>query len=221
MKTRAMILALLMALPVSALGCTGTAEAPAAMPVLSELYSPPPAATPTPAPTARPMPTPAPTPEPNDQYDRRTIWMQGVTADPAWSEYGGDNFSEILLWLLYQYKLAPEAACGIAANMWYESSFQPTVEADTGSYGLCQWVGVRKTRLREWCCANGYDGDTVEGQLAYMMHELESYSVELTGSARACAESFCRVFEVPPDTEMQAGLRGDYAEALYARFFGR
>lgn len=221
MKTRAMILALLMASPLLALGCTGTMKAPAAVPILSEVYSPPPAATPTLAPVAKPTPTPAPTPEPNGQYDRRTIWMQGADIDGAWAEYGGDGFSEIAARLLYQYDLPPEAVCGIAANMWYESSFQPAACSPDGSYGLCQWLGVRRDRLGSWCAENDYAADTAEGQLAYMMHELESYPLALTGSARECAESFCRVFEVPPNMGTQARLRGDYAEELYARFFGQ
>lgn len=222
MKKRCLIPTLLLLLLLS--GCAGTAEAPAAVPVLSETYSPPPTATPTPTPAPSPIPTPAPTPvpspEPNGQLDRRTAWMEGADIDAAWADYGGDGFAEIMLRLLYQYGLTPAAACGIAANMWYESSFRPDACSVDGSYGLCQWLGTRRDGLRSWCGAQDYDADTAEGQIAYMMHELESYSVALTGSARECAESFCRVYEVPPNGQMQAKLRGDYAEALYERFFG-
>ncbi len=223
MKKHGMILAPMLVL--LALGCAGTPDAPAAVPALSEVYSPPPAATPAPAPAATPAPTatpaPSPAPAPNEQFDRRTIWMEGADIDAAWSDYGGDGFSEIVARLLFQYGLPPEAVCGIAANMWYDSSFQPPACSADGSYGVCEWLGVRRTRLWSWCGANDYEADSVEGQLAYLMHELESYPVELTGSARDCAESFCKIFEAPPDAATQARLRGDYAEALYARFFGR
>lgn len=218
MKIRCLIPTLLLLLLVS--GCAGSA----AVPVLSETYSPPPTATPTPTPAPTPMPTPALTPvltpEPNGQLDRRTAWMEGADIDAAWADYGGDGFAEIMLRLLYQYGLTPAAVCGIAANMWYESSFRPDACSVDGSYGLCQWLGARRDGLRSWCGAQDYDADTTEGQIAYMMHELESYSVALTGSARECAESFCGVYEVPPNVRTQAKLRGDYAEALYERFFG-
>ncbi len=200
--------------------CWIGAETPTLPPLVSAEYIAP-TPDPTPIPTPRPTPesTPIPTPEPNDQLDRRTVWMEGAEIDPAWKEQEGDCFSEIMARLLFQYDLTPEAACGIAANMWYESSFQPCVASVDGSYGLCQWVGDRKTRLYDWCYTNGYDGDTVEGQLAYMMYEMESYSVDLTGTAYECAANFCRVFESPPNAATQARMRGNYAEELMDRFF--
>lgn len=197
---------------------TYAAEAPRA---LSAEYIPP---TPSPTPVPTPAPTPSPTPKPvepeqNEQYSRATIWMLDAEIDPCWAEQEGDNFSEIMARLIFQHGMTEEAACGIASNLWFESGFQPDIGSVDGSYGLCQWLGCRKTWLINWCYENDYDVATVEGQLFYMMHELEKYPVDLTGDAYACAESFCRIFEAPGNVSVQARMRGDYAADLFERFF--
>lgn len=65
----------------------------------------------------------------------------------------------------------PAAACGVIANIYKESSFRLSARAD-GSYGLCQWLGERRTELTSWCTNNGFDYTTLTGQLRYMQHEL-------------------------------------------------
>lgn len=185
--------------------------------VSEEYIAPTPDPTPTPVPIPTPKPTPVPEPEANDQLDRRTAWMEDAEIDPAWSEYGGENFSEIINRLVNQYGLPMEAACGIAANMFYESRWEPQRYAydGSGSYGLCQWLGGRCSRLWSFCEANGLDGTTVEGQIAYMMDELARYpGVELTGDPYSVGYTFCVFFEAPNDVYTQARMRAQYAEEI-------
>lgn len=64
-------------------------------------------------------------------------------------------------------------ACGILANIWQESKFNPT--AGSYYYGLCQWGGGRRSNLSTWCTDNGYDPASVKGQLEFMDYELKTF----------------------------------------------
>ena len=65
------------------------------------------------------------------------------------------------------------AACGVLANIEAESNFSLTAYGDGGtSYGLCQWLGDRRSSLVSWCTNNALDYTTLTGQLKYMQHEL-------------------------------------------------
>ena len=68
------------------------------------------------------------------------------------------------------------AVCGIMANIQCESSFNPGDKVlDTNnlySYGICQWNGSRFTRLKQ-CRPTDYH--TLNGQLNYLVYELERY----------------------------------------------
>lgn len=68
------------------------------------------------------------------------------------------------------------AACGILANIYSESSFNPTASViDTNgktSYGICQWNGVRFDALKSYCSQYGYDYKTLNAQLKYLQYEL-------------------------------------------------
>ena len=67
------------------------------------------------------------------------------------------------------------AICAILANMEHESSFRTDIIGDNGtSYGLCQWHAGRWTNLKNFCSDNGYDVASIEGQMAYMDHELQT-----------------------------------------------
>lgn len=69
------------------------------------------------------------------------------------------------------------ATCGILANIYHESGFNPNaefVEADGSlSYGICQWNSGRLTNLKTYCANNGYSYTSIEGQLKFLKHELE------------------------------------------------
>ena len=78
------------------------------------------------------------------------------------------------------------AACGILGNLHVETGgtfspdvYNPNDSGGTRSFGICQWndgagAGNRFGQLISWCAANGLDANGLEGQLAFMQHELES-----------------------------------------------
>ena len=89
-------------------------------------------------------------------------------------------------------------ACGMMANMYHESHFMPTV--GNYYYGICQWGGGRRSNLFTWCEANGYDPNTVKGQLHFMNHELTTSYVntynqlqQVANSAEGAGEA-CNIF---------------------------
>ncbi len=71
-----------------------------------------------------------------------------------------------------------EVTCGLMGNFATESCGFKTSASDGSkyaAYGLAQWQGGRKTGsdgLLKWCANNGYDSTTIEGQTAFMLHEL-------------------------------------------------
>ena len=78
------------------------------------------------------------------------------------------------------------AACGILGNLHVETggtfspaTYNPNDSGGTRSFGICQWnngraAGDRYGALTTWCAANGYDAYSLEAQLRFMQHELES-----------------------------------------------
>ncbi|MGI5977028.1 MAG: phage tail tip lysozyme [Candidatus Limivicinus sp.] len=77
----------------------------------------------------------------------------------------------IYFFCVNELRYSPAAACGVMANIYKESSFRCEIEAE-GSYGLCQWLGHRRTDLLNWCSRNGFDHNSLYGQLKYMEYEL-------------------------------------------------
>lgn len=137
-----------------------------------------------------------------------------------------DNETAVYTYLTEEMGLSTAAACGVLANIEYESEFDPTVWGDGGaSHGLCQWYSSRCEALSWFCEENGYDEDSVLGQMAYLQYELEesySYVLEYIQSvedspagAYDAAWYWCCHFEIPEDTRYQASLRGSLAEETY------
>ena len=85
----------------------------------------------------------------------------------------GQNASYIYYVLTEEFGFNHAAACGILANIKFESTFNPTDEYQ-GFYGLCQWGYGRLNNLFSWCEANGYDPNSIDGQLQFMWMELNS-----------------------------------------------
>lgn len=123
------------------------------------------------------------------------------------------------------------AACGVMANIQYESGFNNTIYGDGGtSYGLCQWHNSRFTNLRSYCASHGYDYTSVDGQLHYLEHELNnSYTGVLNylkdvanneEGAYNAAYYWCVHFEVPADKYTKAQTRGNLAKSTYWPKYG-
>ena len=137
-----------------------------------------------------------------------------------------DNETAVYTYLTQEMGLNRAAACGVLANIQYESGFDPTVWGDGGtSHGLCQWHNDRCWNLSRFCRENGYDENSVYGQMAYLQTELTEHypavleylqSVEDSeDGAYDAAWYWCYYFEVPADRQNQAALRGESAAYTY------
>lgn len=91
---------------------------------------------------------------------------------------GSSNEAQVYSFLVNTLRCNNAMAMGIMANIYSESSFNPTANViDTNgllSYGLCQWNGERFNALQNFCLSNGYQYNTVYGQLMYLKYELET-----------------------------------------------
>lgn len=106
---------------------------------------------------------------------------------------GGNTVQERVYNFLRAKGFSAAAACGVMGNIDVESGFDATIEeiGNAIGYGLCQWSFERRTNLVNWCNNNGRDYTTVEGQLDYLIYELE-------GGDSTCAalmNQYCGGFE--------------------------
>ena len=101
-----------------------------------------------------------------------------VTIDPAsvvLNQNQSANRDLIYRYLTGNLGLNTAAACGVLANIYCESGFNPNALGDHGtSYGICQWHNDRYTKLKNYCSENGYDYRTLTGQLNYLSYELSN-----------------------------------------------
>lgn len=133
---------------------------------------------------------------------------------------------------VYQYlteelSLNHAAASGLMANIYKESTFQPTASCTDinglTSYGIMQWNGVRFEQLKAFCEARGLGYDTLEGQLEYLANDLYGaysgyYDYLLTGipdtaeGAYEAAYFWAAEYEVCSRKyfEQRAGLARDF-----------
>ncbi|MCR5789787.1 MAG: Ig-like domain-containing protein [Lachnospiraceae bacterium] len=152
--------------------------------------------------------------------------------DPApLSGSQSQNRTQIFNYLTGNLGLTTAAACGVLANIYCESGFNPQALGDNGtSYGLCQWHNGRFTNLRNYCLKNGYDYRTVSGQLSYLGYELTySYSSTLkllkslfndSEAAYYAGYSWCYNFERPKNTGAVSIVRGNLARDKYWVSYG-
>ena len=115
----------------------------------------------------------------------------------------------VFLFLTNEMGYSPAAACGVMANIYYESSFRSKI--DVGSYGLCQWQGNRRAALINWCKSMGLDYSTVKGQLEYLSYEVITEFPELSAymsslgntkeDATNGARQWCYKYEQPGQSD--------------------
>lgn len=153
-----------------------------------------------------------------------TMTVAGVCAQDWWDPLAVER--QIYTYLTEDLKLSSAAACGILANIEYESAFQVTVIGDQGtSFGLCQWHDGRYSALITYCTARGLDYQSVQGQMEYLAFELKSSYAALYGALRSVDNSaegayqaaylWCIQFERPADMERKAVERGNSAKYKY------
>ena len=146
---------------------------------------------------------------------------------------GNSNETIIYNFLINEMELNSAAACGVLANIYAESSFNPNALGDKGSsYGICQWHNTRWTAMKNWCNANGYNWETLTGQLNYLKFELSrnnsaylwngktiyNYLKSVSNDAQGAYDAgyyWCYYFEVPANRETKSVTRGNAAKDTY------
>lgn len=143
--------------------------------------------------------------------------------------------TEIFSYLTDEMNLNSAAACGVMANIDQESDFNPRlVIIDTNgllSGGLCQWNGGRFSRLRSHCAQKGVSYLSVEGQLSYLMKELNSkaygyiydYLKNVPNTAQGAYDAafyWCYYFEIPASRYTRGIQRGNAAKTKYWASYG-
>ena len=122
---------------------------------------------------------------------------------------------------------SPAQACGILGNIPQESGFVVDVLGfdKTGSYGLCQWLGVRKKALFAFAKQLGkLPGDPLV-QVDFLLYELQTTERTADRLLRQCqspsgaAHCFSRWFERPAKRFAHNDKRAAYAEQFSREFF--
>lgn len=129
--------------------------------------------------------------------------------------------------------LTRAAAVGLLANIQAESNYNCHCLGDSGwAYGLCQWNSGRWTRMVGFCEENGYDWMSIDGQIKYLGHELETQYTDMVARMNACPDTpegagqaayiFCFEFERPADKVGQSNYREYLAcNELFPALYGR
>ena len=142
------------------------------------------------------------------------------------------NTTIVFNYLVDELKMNSAAACGVLANIYYESGFDPHMEGDNNtSYGICQWHADRKTNLINYCKSNNLDYTTLEGQLACLKYELVNsyskiynYMLDEKNTADGAYDAgwyWCYNFEVPANRETVSVTRGNLAKNTYWEQYGK
>lgn len=98
------------------------------------------------------------------------------------------NESTVFRFLRKEMGLNNAAACGVMANLEQESHFEPNVGYYI-YYGIVQWGGGRLSNLQTWCAQNGLNYRSLDGQLRFMRHELETEPAFQYSQLRAVPDS--------------------------------
>ena len=138
----------------------------------------------------------------------------------------------IYLYLTEYLGFSSAAACGIVANIAYETGWKFKSDIgnpDYGAYGLIQWMGNRRKQLIKWCNENGKDFRSMEGQMDFMYWELLNadpygtyeHLIEAKDSEKGAYDAgwyFCYWYERPNRKTKASKWRGSEAKKYYRQF---
>lgn len=139
------------------------------------------------------------------------------------------NAKTIFEFCVKELKLNYAGACGVLANIEAESDFNPNLYGDGGdSYGICQWNLSRFDNLINYCNKNGYNWETLNGQLYFLKYELTNNKSD-TGyildklqdvpntaqGAYTAGYDWCYYFERPANKAAKSESRGNNAKNSY------
>lgn len=152
----------------------------------------------------------------------------------AYALSASDAEQQIYTYLTQSMGYNNAVACGILSNIECECNFRITlVESNGAGYGIIQWSGSRKTELKTWCSSHGYDYTTLNGQLEFMIHEINDKSYykktrdAISGAANtpqgadSVADAFCMNFEAPYYRNKEHGkynASGSYISSGYGGY---
>ncbi len=115
---------------------------------------------------------------------------------------------------------SPAQATGIVANLIHESNLDPTALGDNGeSIGIAQWQGPRRQKLLDYAQRNKLDPYSLEGQLQYINHEMQTAENKAGAMLRQAqnkeraTQAFSRYYERPGKPMM--GSRLSLAQKLW------
>ena len=126
--------------------------------------------------------------------------------------------------------LTKAQACGILANIEYESSFNPNAWYKNISYGLCQWQGDRLKVFQDTYKTEA-QRSSIYNQISFLFRELgdnekNAYKKSIVPYTKNTAEDaynvgymFCVKFERPLDQTTNPVKRGNKAKELFAMNF--
>lgn len=156
------------------------------------------------------------------------VWVQFTSDLLDAPVTDSSNEAKVYKYLTGTLKLKKAAALGIMANIEAESDYDSgLIEAGNSiGFGLLQWSFDRRTALESYLDKNGFPRDSIEGQMQYMMVELnQSYYNHILKKLQGVADSaqgayeagyyFCKYYEVPADKEAQSVARGARARDSY------
>ena len=137
-----------------------------------------------------------------------------------------ENEAKVAEFLKNELKLNTAGMCGVLANIYWESGFDPHVVGDNGtSYGICQWHNSRWDNMKTFCNSNGYDWKELEGQLWFLKYELENSGAGILAYIKGVENTpqgaydagyyWCYNFERPADTQNMSVKRGNLAKNTY------
>ena len=164
----------------------------------------------------------------------RHVWMLIVAAVMALGISSETTLAEDAATVVFRYvvdemDLSPAAACGIMGNIQAESNFNAAISGVMG-FGLCQWTGVRASRLHAFCASQKLDSATAEGQVAFIHHELKTVYPHVfaylqsvpndANGAYSAAYQFCVSYEIPANAAAMGAYRGSLARNVYWPRFG-
>ena len=95
--------------------------------------------------------------------------------------------------------LTPEAACAIMGNMYQESRMDNDVVNSIGASGLCQWLGVRLTGLKNYAASKGVEWTDVATQAEWCWKEClgeDSTTKNLLAKNLGSAEAFAKLTDI-------------------------
>lgn len=191
--------------------------------------TPVPTATPSPAPTAAPTakPTAAPTAKPTA---KPTATAAPASTDAIFSDDSLSNEQKVFAFITKRMNYTAAVACGIMANIYAESRFNPASVSSAGYSGICQWSQSRFAAIKSWCESRSYDPMSLEGQLNYLKYDLDSRNTVYHKALKAMGNTaqdaydagyyFCYYYERPSNKASKSDTRGIRARDVYWPKYG-